>query len=245
MAIDRTGTGADAPRRGRSAAEDGRRRLSCLARNAGGRSPQAGEESRRRPLRSRRPRRSRPPSRLAHQRTLPERPDRTGQDGDAASTLWRPPPQRGRRSSAPTPPRAHPGPPSPAQDGPRQALLTSPAAGRTIRSRLPAWTGRCAKDSTRERAPLGQAPHRISPAHPPRPRRGRPPGRITRAGQPNRGAHLEAGRADPRSRRRRERSEAIHREGGIQWMPAIWAARLCRSGSKTVGRICPRWASTG
>ena len=210
MAIDRTGAGADAPvgpqRSGGRPATAFLPREECRRR-----SRPAGEESWRRPLRSRRTRRSRPPSRLAHQRTHPKRPARTraGRRRRERSTM--PTPQRGRQPPAPAPPRTRPGPPPPAQDGPRRAFATSADSRQTIRSRLPAWTGRCAKDGTRERAPLGQAPHRISPAHPPRPRRGRPLGRITRAGQPNRGAHLEAGRADPRSRRRRERSEAPER----------------------------------
>ena len=144
-------------RQGRSTAEDGRRRLSCLARNVAGRSPQTGEESRQGPLWSRRPRRSRSSSRLAHHRTHPERPDRTGQDG-IARRLHGAHPHSRRRLPAPTPPRAHPRSPTVGAGPTTTGPLDHARAGRTLRSRLPAWTDRCAIDSTRERALSAKRP---------------------------------------------------------------------------------------
>ena len=73
----------------------------------------------------------------------------------------RPTPQRGRQPPAPAPPRAHLSPPPPALDGSRQAFATFADSGRTIPSRLPAWTGRRAKDGTRRAYPLSakRPPH--------------------------------------------------------------------------------------
>jgi len=86
----------------------------------------------------------------------------------------RPTSQRGRQPPAPAPPRAHPGPPPTAQMR-TTTRAAPPASGQTVPSRLPAWTGRRAKDGTRESALLGQAPHGIDPAPCHQPCRGRLP----------------------------------------------------------------------
>ena len=112
-----------------------------------------------------------------------------------------------------------------------------PPTGQTIRSRLPTWTGRRAKDGTRKRAAPGQAAHRIPRRHNDGLVEAAEPCRINATGQPT-PRRPAAGRDPPTPARwrRHERREA----GGIQWMPPIWPARLCRSGSKTGGRICPQ-----
>ena len=164
---------------GHSAAEDGRRRLSCLARNAGGEAVRQGKKAvdgrcgpGARGEAGQGPRQAElggvasggeaaPPSRLAHQEAETEA---AGQNPRRMGRRKRPHgvhPQPGRQPPAPAPPQVHPGPPPPAPGRPRQALSTPPASGQTVRSRLPAWTGRRAKDGTRERAPLAQAFHRI------------------------------------------------------------------------------------
>ena len=164
MAIDRTGAGADAPARPKRSG--GRSATAFLPREeCRRRSPQAGEESWRRPLRFRRTRRSRPPSRLAHHRTHPKTAGPNQVERKRRKHLTAPAPQRGRQPPAPAPPRAHSGPPPPATNGPRQAPSTPPVSGRTTWLRFPAYPGRRARDGTRERALLGQALHRIDPAH--------------------------------------------------------------------------------
>ena len=152
------GAGADAPVRAaaqRRTVGDG---LSCLERNVEGRSPQAGEESRQGPLRSRRQRRSRSPSRLAHQRTHPERPDRTRAGRNCTSPPRRPPPQQTAAPGTNAASSPHPDPPPSAPGPTTTGPLDHARAGRTLRSRLPAWTDRCAIDSTRERALSAKRP---------------------------------------------------------------------------------------
>jgi len=213
MAIDRTGAGADAPARPKRSG--GRPATAFLSREeCRRRSREAGEESWRRPLRSRRTRRSRPPSRLAHHRTHRKRPARTGQNGDAASTFQRPCAPR-----TASPDTTHCRGPTLSHFLPGRANQDEGChrpARRAARSRFPAWTGRRTKDGTRERALLGQALHRIDPTHPRRPRRGHlhRPYQHDRAIDPE-ATRLEAGRADPCRWRSRERSEATEQTGGL------------------------------
>ena len=108
----------------------------------------------------------------------------TGRTESGRPRTW----QNGNPASAPTAPHlatrtAAPGT-SPAASAPRSATnramstttrAAPPASGQTVPSRLPAWTGRRAKDGTRESALLGQAPHRIDPAPCHQPCRGRLP----------------------------------------------------------------------
>jgi len=199
MAIDRTGAGADAPARPKRSG--GRSATAFLPREeCRRRSPQAGEESWRRPLRFRRPRRSRPPSRLAHQRTHRKRPTRTGQDEGATAFHGAPPavqtvtpaPASSREPTAvhhhrrradhdrPFRPRTSPGKRS--QRGPRPG---QPYAPRTARWRVPL-------SARLPPYPIGRhATSLVEPAF-----NGRTNSAAsTRTGAPRR----EAGRADPRS----------------------------------------------
>ena len=154
---------------GRSAAEDGRRRLSCLARNAGGeavpgrgrkpatavavQAPEAG---------ARGASRSRPPSRLAHQEdeTGNGRPE-PAQDGDAASALMAPHPAT--RTAAPGTSSAA-SPPRSATTGAGRTT-TGPLDPARLRANGPieaSGLDRPTRQGRHARAcPLGQAPHRI------------------------------------------------------------------------------------
>ena len=180
-----------------------------------GKARTAGEESRRRPLRSRRTRRSRPPVQIGPSKDAPGTagPNRAGRRRRERSTM--PTPQRGRQPPAPAPPRARPGPPPPAPDGPRQILSTPPAFGQTVPSRSPGLDsptheGRHARACPfSAKLPTASTRHirdgRVEPAC---------NGRINMAAPTDtKRPRREAGRSDPRSRRRRERSEATERTG--------------------------------
>ena len=111
MAIDRTGASADTPAGPKRSG--GWPATAFLPREEyRRRSPQAGEEGRRPPLRSRRPRRSRPPSRLAHQRTHPKtagpnQVERRRRQHPTAPTRSADGSPRHQRRRGPTPVRHH------------------------------------------------------------------------------------------------------------------------------------------
>ena len=220
MAIDRTGAGAAAPQRGRSAAEHGQTRLSCLARNAEGEAARQGKkvgdgrcgpgargEAVPRPdwpiTERNRSGRTEPGRTEMH--GAPRRPPRN-QDGSP----------RHQRRPPPTPVHYHRS--RTEHDRPSRHRLTWGDRFHRVR---PAWTGRRTKDGTRERALLGQSPHRIDPAPCHQQRRGRLHRRTNMVAPTDTEApRREAGRSDPRS---------------------IEKARAER-GDRTDGRMCPRAA---
>ena len=137
-------------------------------------------------------------------------PVQIGPSKDALGTAG--PNRAGRRCTAPprAPPRNEDGSPrhpprrepTPVRhrrrrtDHDRPPRLRPPLGKRFHRGR-PARTARRAKDGTRERAPLGQAAHRIGPALCHQPRRGRPPGRINVTGHRHCGAPPRGGARRP------------------------------------------------
>ncbi len=157
-------------RQARSAAEDGGRRLSCLARNGAPGVPAGlpvgwGARGRKLPdaVAASRSRRSRPSARSSHERsrgTHPRTVRETGGDRlrpPKRDTQARPtaPSQRGQPSAGPTGQRSGPLPPSlrcpsrqPRRGPPKRAAPCSTKRSRChrLRSTLP-WSGACAPDS--------------------------------------------------------------------------------------------------